>query len=112
MKIYFEDGILGTIYEIDSQNINFLLDATRGFSFCKAYLDAIKSFEESSTVYTNSLLALNNEYVWNDELGVPEIYLRNKDGEFVRIDKLTHKALRKEHNIMKMYIAGAFRNEV
>lgn len=111
MKIYFEDGTLDHWREIGVR-IDNLVDATCGFSSCKMALDRIRMYYNISSVYTNSLVALNNEYAWNDELGVPEIYIRNNNREFTRIDKLTHKALRKEHNIMKMYMAGSFRNEV
>lgn len=111
MKIYFEDGELT---EPNSRNFRYryLIEAGYGCTKNKSLLNFIKETDNKSAVYTNSLLALNNDYAWNNELGVPEIYIRNSNGDFTRVDKLTHKALRKVHNIMKMYIAGAFRNEV
>lgn len=111
MKIYFEDGELT---EPNSRNFRYryLIDAGYGFTKNNSLLNLIKEIDDKSAIYTNSLLALNNDYAWNDELGVPEIYIRNSNGNFTRIDKLTHKALRKAHCIMKMYITGAFRNEV
>ena len=72
----------------------------------------LKQTNNRAVVYTNQITALSNEYAWNNELKAPEIYIRNKDGIFTRIDNLTNKILREAHNIMRMYIAGAFRNEV
>lgn len=117
MMIYFEDGELTCIEDLPYyENIYIKVDAAKGFSHCKNILDTFKENEERLKfpiiVYTNSLLALNNDYAWNDEYNVPEIYIRDKRRDFTRIDKLTQKALRKAHNIGKMYIAGAFRNEV
>lgn len=119
MKIYFEDGELNCIEDLPYyENIYIKVDAAKGFSHCKSLLDTFNKNEDKFkypiVVYTNSLLALNNDYAWDDKYDVPEIYIRNKDKneDFIRIDKLTKKTLRKAHNIMKMYIAGAFRNEV
>lgn len=118
MKIYFEDGELDCIEDLPNYEIIYIkVDAAKGFSHCKNILDKFKENEQifnfPIAVYTNSLLALNNDYAWDDKFDVPEIYIRrNNSGNFIRIDKLTKKALRKAHNIMKMYIAGAFRNEV
>ena len=113
MKIYFEDGKL---FAFDLLNVDYELNAEVGFSEVKLFLDKIKEYDKydgtNSSVYTNSIIALDNNYAWNNKLGVSEIYIRDKNKHFTRIDKLTHKALRREHNIMKMYIAGAFRNEV
>ena len=62
------------------------------------------------SVYTNSLVALKNSYCWNDELQVSELYLRSsKTGDFVRVGTLTDKEIRKPHNLMSMWINGAFK---
>lgn len=106
MKIYFEDG------ELYSKNVNieyhYIVDARRGYSNNMVLLDFINTYDNEASIYTNSLVALNNDYAWNRELKVPEIYLR-KDGKWVRIDKLTEKQLREAHNIMKMYMSGMFK---
>ena len=107
MKIYFEDGELRGV--LDEIPYSFLpLDATYGFSFCDNFLYKIKQINYDAVIYTNMITALRNEYAWNEELKVPEIYIRNKNGVFTRIDELTAKELREGHNIMRMYIAGAF----
>ena len=108
MKIYFEDGELKNVLSELQYKIDMILDAQYGFSFCETTLFELKQSNYNAVVYTNMITALRNEYAWNNELNVPEIYIRNKDGVFTRIDKLTYKALREAHNIMKMYIAGTF----
>lgn len=106
MKIYFEDGEL--IKENIPCDCNNVIDARWGFSYCVDVLERIKRYAYNYNVYTNSIISLDNRYAWNKELEVPEIYIRNKDGVFTRIDKLTDRWLREGHNIMKMYIAGEF----
>jgi len=115
MKIYFEDGTLRasvkafhTIFE--AQDINIIIDAADGYSENVKCLDHALSIGKRS-VYTNSLIALDNKYAWNDELKVPEIYIRaGINCKFTRIDKLTDRELRMGHNIMQMYMNGAFDN--
>ena len=107
MKIYFEDGELNrsisTTFDYDH-----VVDAKYGFTHNDKIFDAIQSYDSESSVYTNSLVALNNRLAWNKELGVPEIYLF-RNGKFVRIDELTNRELREGHNILKMYISGEFK---
>lgn len=106
MKIYFEDGELHRPNSIDFK-YNYIIDAGRGYSKNNSLLELIKLVDDNATVYTNSLIALNNKFAWNEELEVPEIYLI-RDDKFVRIDELTERLLREGHNIMKMYISGEF----
>ena len=106
MKIYCEDGELTRPNSVDFK-YDYLIDARYGYKNNAALLSCIKNLDNDASVYTNSLIALNNDYAWNKELEVPEIYLI-KDGEFVRIDMLTSKWLREAHNIMRMYISGHF----
>ena len=106
MKIYFEDGELHRPNSINF-TYGYLIDAKYGYTMNVSLLRTIKRLHNDATVYTNSLIALSNDFAWNEELGVSEIYL-NRNGEFIRIDKLTDKELRKAHNILKMYIAGKF----
>ena len=108
MKIYFEDGEL-----VQSGYLPFthyiVVHAASGVSSNIAVLDDIKETEPDATVYTNSIMAFSNEYAWNEELKVPEIYIRAGEHMiFTRIDKLTEKELRRAHNLAKMYVAGAF----
>lgn len=107
MKIYFEDGKLCSFLPI---KIDYRIDAGDGYSRNTADLELYMETNPSATIYTNSLAALSNKYVWNETLHVPELYIRA--GEyltFTRIDELTQMELRHEHNLMKMYIAGEFR---
>ena len=106
MKIYFEDGELNRPISI-TFDYDRVVDAKYGFTHNDMMLDGIKCYDNNASVYTNSLVALDNRLVWNEELGVPEIYLW-RGNEFVRIDKLTNRQLKEGHNIMKMYIAGEF----
>lgn len=113
MKIYFEDGKLVNTELLPERN-DFLIDANYGVSSNINILDEFKQKEkngESLIIYTNSIFAFNNKYAWNEELKVPEIYIRaGKHMIFTRIDKLTHRELRKGHNLAKMYISGEFNN--
>lgn len=112
MKIYFEDGKLQDVALIKFEtgcDFDFTVDAANGYSFCEDRFEITKRFHPECSIYTNSLMALDNRYVWNDQLGVPELYLRHKDTcVFTRIDKLTTRELRQGHNLMKMYMAGEF----
>ena len=108
MKIYFEDGELISTPYLPFNNY-YKIDAKYGPKHNRDRLDNFRENNPDCIIYTNSLIALSNEYAWNEELGVPEIYIRA--GEymcFARIDTLTEKELRYAHNICKMYLAGSF----
>jgi hypothetical protein len=109
MRIYFEDGTLsrpsGPNYQYD-----YIVDAREGYARNMRRFNAIKNLENDAIVYTNSLVALDNRFAWNSELGVPEVYLVVKD-KFVRIDQLTDRKLKEGHNLMNLYIAGEFKND-
>ena len=118
MRIYFEDGELKEYNELamwDNEGfiqiilpIHYIVDAKYGYTNnVKKFID-IEDENNKAVVYTNSLLALNNRLAWNENLKVPEIYLRIGSA-FKRIDKLTNRELKQGHNIMKMYIAGEFK---
>lgn len=110
MKIYFEDGEIVLSYNLGMDH--YCLDAKYGVSENKKYLKELMEKVPNAVLYTNSLIALDNQYVWNEELQVPELYIRSKkDNEFHRVDELTNKCLRKAHNLAKMYLANAFDNE-
>lgn len=112
MKIYFEDGKLYDTafvkFEIGC-DVDFTVDAVNGYSFCEDRFEISSHFHPNCTIYTNSLMAFDNKYVWNDKLSVPELYLRHKDTLlFTRIDQLTTRELRQGHNLMKLYLADEF----
>lgn len=108
MKIYFEDGELVTSgylpFKYDRK-----IDAKEGVSANLVSLDIMRTCDPNATIYTNSIFAFSNEYAWNEELKVPEIYIRaGEHMVFTRIDKLTARELRRGHNLAHMYVAGEF----
>lgn len=108
MKIYFEDGNLVSSGYLPITHY-VVVNAVSGVTLNIRVLDDLKEFEPNATVYTNSICAFNNEYAWNEELKVPEIYIRAGEHMiFTRIDKLTTRELRKGHNLAKMYVSGEF----
>lgn len=112
MKVYFEDGELShwtqTILKPD-----LAVYASLGVSLNLNVLDWQFKQDPNATVYTNSIFAFNNRYAWNNELKVPEIYIRaGKNNEFTRIDKLTNRVLKEGHNLAKMYISGEFDTDI
>ena len=111
MKIYFEDGPLRDEIEIPGEILLARVDAINGVSANREDLDLLHSYskEHSVSIYTNSIFAFSNKYAWNDELKIPEIYIRHgQNDEFTRIDKLTNRELRQAHNLAKIYVAGGF----
>ncbi len=108
MKIYFEDGELVSSGYLPIDHY-IVINATSGKSQNIAVLEDIKETNPNAVIYTNSIFAFSNEYAWNKELNVPEIYIRAGEHMlFTRIDKLTEKELHKSHNLAKMYVAGSF----
>ena len=100
MKIYFEDGRLNdrTAWNLDRelQSVIEVLDASYGISTIKNVLNTL---DYDSVVYTNSLIAFNNKYAWNETLGVSEVYVRGGYSD---------RELRESHNLAKLYLAGEF----
>lgn len=112
MKIYFEDGELMKCVQVELGAIH-RVDGKYGFLQNQQTLDTYNEYyrDQPVSIYTNSLVALSNEYCWNDELKVPELYIRPGVGrEFVRVDKLTIKILRQAHNLRRLYMMNAFGN--
>lgn len=107
MKIYFEDGCLMHTSLVPVE-IDFTVDARNGVTENIETLDLFVRQRPDAIIYTNSIFAFNNMYAWNEELNVPEVYIRTNGTEFTRIDKLTHRELRQGHNLAKMYVAGEF----
>ena len=108
MKIYFEDGKL-----LDVQNLqivsDYIIDAADGVSANINLLSHLYENHRECVVYTNSIFAFNNLYAWNEELKLPEIYVRDSEqGLFTNISNLTNRQLRPGHNLAKMYISGEF----
>jgi hypothetical protein len=115
MKIYFEDGNLRG-YTSKSTGIpeivNLTLNACHGVTENIEVLEDIHEVHPDFVIYTNSIFAFNNMYAWNEELKAPEIFIRaGESGQWVRIDKLTNRELRRAHNLAHMYVAGEFENK-
>lgn len=113
MKIYFEDGEL--MKEVQASiGATHRVDGKYGFLQNQQALDTYNEYYKNQDViiYTNSLVALSNEYCWNKELQAPELYIRPGAGrkDFVRVDLLTNRWLREGHNLRRMYIANEFGN--
>ena len=108
MRIYFEDGLLiepGNLPE----KVQYVVHAEHGVNNNIVSLDAIQTKNSNAVVYTNSIFAFNNRYAWNEELKLPEIYIRaGTENNFVRIDELTYRELKEGHNLAKMYVSGEF----
>ena len=109
MKIYFVDGYLDKYLAEDIPGKHTAINAGFGLTECKKYLDLFCD-SDYDFVVTNSSLALDNKYVWNEELGVPELYLC-PCGQWVRVDNLTNRNLTQGHNLFKLYMAGEFGQE-
>lgn len=110
MKIYFEDGKLRNINQLPIKP-DYIVNAEEGVNANIDCLDNLYHINPNSIIYTNSIFAFNNRYVWNKELKVPEIYIRaNEHMLFTRIDELTARELREGHNLAKLYVAGEFDN--
>lgn len=109
MRIYFEDRHL--VFGQNVPDFDFIVDARCGYSQNKLILDSMLSrSDENYAVYTNSLVALDNRYCWNRELGVPELYLRSgENNKFTRVDELTDRELIAGHNLLSLFRNGEFR---
>lgn len=114
MKIFFEDGHLSstatsqisTTLNINNSRIDFL-SADDGYTSNEIILHSLPA---DTILYTNSLVALSPTYCWNSETHQPDLWVRNHAGEWIRCTELTEKELRPAHNLMKMYMAGEFRD--
>ena len=88
------------------------IDANDGVTDNVAMLDKLKRITENKgIIYTNQILAFDNEYGWNDELDCVDIYIRHPDkifGSWQRIDTLTDRTIRLGDNVGKLYLAGEF----
>jgi hypothetical protein len=112
MKIYFEDGPLLTRKILHPYY--YIIDASFGYNYTHHELELIQKLEEKREahiiVYTNAPIAFSNIYAWDEEAQVPQIYIRNKEGIFTRIDEMTNRELKQGHNLWRLYEANEFGN--
>lgn len=109
MKIYFEDGQLLPQYKLPFK-YDHKIDAGEGYSYCENAMWWLRDNEPNSVVYTNMVTVLSNTFSWNEKEKAPEIYMRNENKEFTRIDKLAGGRIRYAQNVSAMYRAGVFGN--
>lgn len=110
MKILFYDGSISW-WACPSSFSNYnRLDGSFGYTDTIKTIDLYKeNLGEDEAVLTNSIVALDHKYGWNKKENHTDIYFYVKSKrDFVRCDKLTEKEIRKGHNIMKMFMNGAF----
>lgn len=114
MKILFYDGNLDQFSDrfLHSSGIKyeFPLTAANGYSSnVKALNDIVEDLGYNTTILTNSLVALDHRYGWNNEEGHTDIYFYvESKHDFVRCDKLTEREIHEGHNIMKMFMNNEF----
>lgn len=109
MKILFYDGDIRQWDRPTNISYNYILDAAHGPSNNIERLELVRLNYYDCVIFTNSLVALDHRYGWNEKENHTDIYFYvESKHDFVRCDELTKKEIRKEHNIMKMFINGAF----
>ena len=127
MKILFYDGYLpghksvDTFEEIlkyekviDAAYAAGLLDegyhclsAADGPTWDLSWMERYYAVKPTGAVITNSVIILNNTYAWNDKTNSCDIWFW-KNGKWVNIQDTTEREIRQGHNIMHMYLNGAF----
>ena len=119
MKVLFYDGnLLGKdfpSYAFDKAvSINYkgyecTINAAYGYSRCKEILDSIIEDQPDTVVLSNSLVALDNTYCWDEETNSCELYIYDKrKDEFVKAQDLTEREIKQGHNLEALYRNGAF----
>ena len=71
------------------------------------WMDGYYDVRPNGTVITNSVIILDNTYAWNNGTNSCDIWFW-KNGEWVNIQDTTEREIRQGHNIMHMYLNGAF----
>ena len=110
MKILFYDGdIRWWACPISFYNYN-RLNASGGYTNNIKALNLYRDkLGEDTTILTNSLVALDHRYGWNEKENHTDIYFYvESKHDFVRCDELTEREIREGHDIMKMFMNGDF----
>jgi hypothetical protein len=110
MKILFYDGSIRRFSRPTNIKYHFPIDASNGYSSNLEDLQSlIKDFNGDPIVLTNSLVALDHRYGWNEKENHTDIYFYvESKHDFVRCDELTEREIREGHNIMKMFLNREF----
>lgn len=108
MRIYFEDGKLLSI-SFENMGKYHTLDAAYGPTACETDLNWYNRHYPQEIVYTNYLGAMSSDYSWDKENNRCTCYIRDSDGYWINIQKMTDRKLCFEHNIPKLYMAGEFK---
>ena len=118
MKIYFYDGYIADdnlfkdLTNLIPEKVNYIIDAGYGPNANLSMLQRINQAKPNVTILTNSILAFNTQYGWDNKKDHPDIYLYvESKKKFIRIDKLTDREIRYAHNIGTMYLAGEFNED-
>lgn len=92
MRIYFETGRL-SVYEssIPAGEI-YIIDAEDGVVNNQRMLDIIDTCKPNAVIYTNSVIALNSEYCWNNNTNQFDVFIRRtSDNMFVPIQQVIYE---------------------
>ena len=109
MKILFFDGPLSQCPEQTNTWGHFQINAAYGPTDNRKVLSWALSHIKDETILTNSLIALDHRYGWNKKEHHTDIYFYvESKRDFVRCDELAGRKIREGHNIMHMYLNGAF----
>lgn len=110
MIVYFENGSITNeaLYSSSGEEM-IKVDAGMGYNHCRRRLRQIdEKYPFDTEVYTNSLDAFSNCWCWDEDKKIPMIYVRNENGDWMLIDELTTRELRRAHNLEKFYVNGEF----
>ena len=109
MKILFFDGSIRNWSRPASIEYHLTVDAAYGPADNEAVLLEAYHYLNNAIILTNSLVALDHRYGWNEKEHHTDIYFYvESKHDSVRCDELTEREIREGHNIMKMYLNGAF----
>lgn len=110
MIIYFEDGSITneSTYSVTGEEL-IKVDAANGYTANYNKLVAIeKERDFYAKIYTNSLVALSNRWCWDERNKIPQLYIRNRDGEWENATHFAYSNIRQVNNLAKMYVNGLF----
>lgn len=109
MKILFYDGDIRQWDRPTNISYNYILDAAHRPSNNIERLELVRLNYYDCVIFTNSLVALDHRYGWNEKENHTDIYFYvESKHDFVRCDELAGREIREGHSVMKMFLNGAF----